>query len=126
MTWNAPLPPPSVLAKYNEAFPGCAERIVNAADTQAKHRQHLEEIVIHGNLKSESRGQWMAFVIALTILFGGFALIYLDKNVLGTAFVGGDLVAMIGIFIYGKRDQRQQLRRKAETVKPRSDQADEE
>ena len=126
MTWSAPLPPPDVLAKYNEAFPGCAERIVNAADTQAKHRQHLETITVEGNVRSQSRGQWMAFVLALVILLGGFLLIYLNKDILGTAFVGGDLVAMLGVFIYGKRDQRQQLRRKADAVKPHSDHSGDE
>lgn len=124
MTWSAPLPPPDVLAKYNEAFPGCAERIVNAADTQAKHRQHLETITIEGNVRSQTRGQWMAFILALVILLGGFLLIYLNKDILGTVFIGSDIAATIGIFIYGKRDQRQQLRRKADAVKPPREGAD--
>jgi uncharacterized membrane protein len=117
VSWMAPLPPPEVLAEYNEAFSGCAERIVNAADIQASHRQHLETITVEGNIRSQFRGQWMAFIIALIMLLGGFALIYLNKNILGTIFVGGDIVAVIGVFVYGKRDQRQQLRAKADTVK---------
>ena len=126
MAWRAPLPPPNVLAKYNEAFPGCAERIVTAAETQAQHRQHLETITVEGDVRSQTRGQWMAFILALVILLGGFLLIYLNKDVLGTVFIGSDIAATVGIFIYGKRDQRQQLRRKAEAVMPRSDQAHEE
>lgn len=125
MAWKAPLPPPHVLAKYNEAFPGCAERIVNAAETQAQHRQHLETITVEGNVRSQSRGQWMAFILALVILLGGFLLIYLNKDVLGTVFIGSDIATTVGIFIYGKRDQKQQLRRKAEAVTPHSEQSSE-
>lgn len=126
MAWSAPLPPPDVLARYNEAFPGCAERIVNAADTQAKHRQHLESITIEGNVRSQTRGQWMAFILALVILLGGFLLIYLNKDILGTVFIGSDIAATVGIFIYGKRDQRHQLRRKAEAVRPHGEQSEKE
>lgn len=118
MSWSGPLPPPEVLVKYNEAFSGCAERIVDAFQTQGRHRQHLETITIEGNVKSQARGQWMAYTIALIMFLGGFALIYLNKDILGTVFVGSEFVGVIGVFIYGKRDQRQQLREKAEAVKP--------
>ena len=86
--WNAPLPPPEMLIRYNDAFPGCAERIVNNAERQSEHRQILEKDTITGNLQREKTGQWMAFVLSLVILIGGFVLIYMNKSVLGTIFIG--------------------------------------
>lgn len=116
MTWSAPLPPPDALIQYNQAFPGCAERIVASAESQAQHRQHLEKITVEGNVESQRRGQWMAFILALLILVGGFVLIYLNKSILGTAFIGTDIAATVGVFIYGKYDQRRQLRKKANAL----------
>lgn len=58
----------------------------------------------------------MAFVLALLILIGGFVLIYLNKNILGTVFIGTDVAATVGVFIYGKYDQRKQLLRKEKAI----------
>ncbi|MXY23205.1 MAG: DUF2335 domain-containing protein [Acidobacteria bacterium] len=41
-SFQGPLPPPGLLAKYNEAFPDCAERIVAMTEQQAAHRHALE------------------------------------------------------------------------------------
>jgi uncharacterized membrane protein len=40
--FSGPLPPPEILAKYNDALPNGAERIVAMAEGQMKHRQALE------------------------------------------------------------------------------------
>jgi uncharacterized membrane protein len=109
ITWHGPLPPPVALAQYNSAFPGCAERIVKQAEEQSRHRQNLEQLTINANIASQDRGQWMAFTLALLILVGGFALIFFEKSVLGTVFIGTDIAATVGIFLYGKHDQRRQL-----------------
>jgi uncharacterized membrane protein len=123
ITWNGPLPPPVALAQYNTAFPGCAERIVRQAEEQSQHRQALEQLTIRANIASQNRGQWMAFVLALLILIGGFGLIFFEKSVLGTVFIGTDIAATVGIFLYGKHDQRRQLaeRRAALQAAERSD-----
>lgn len=113
MSWSAPLPPPEALIKYNDAYIGCAKQIVDNAERQAEHRQKIEQAVIEGNLRSQHTGQWMAFTLALLILIGGFALIYLDKNILGTIFIATDIAGTVGIFLYGKRDQQRQLAKKS-------------
>jgi uncharacterized membrane protein len=35
-----------MLVQYNQAFPGCAERIVAMAERQAAHRQDIEKTAI--------------------------------------------------------------------------------
>lgn len=115
--WIGPLPPPHILAEYNQAFPGCAERMVKMAETQSAHRQHLERITVEGNQRSQTRGQYMAFLLALVILVAGFVLIFLNKHILGTIFVCSDITALVGLFIYGKHDQRSQLRKKEKMMR---------
>jgi uncharacterized membrane protein len=41
-SFSGPLPPPNLLAQYNEVLPDGANRIVTMAERQAKHRQRLE------------------------------------------------------------------------------------
>lgn len=115
-TWVGPLPPPDVLVRYNEAFPGCAERIVAQAEKQSEHRQHLERITVEGNVHSEERGSWQAFLIAFFVLaFGGF-LIWRGQSVLGTIFVGLDVASLAGIFLTGKASQRRQLAERSKAI----------
>src|SRR6266516_1308637 len=58
--------PPHLLAKYNEAFEGCAERIVAMTETQARHRQDLEKKVVFSNSRHELFGQISALIIAMS------------------------------------------------------------
>jgi len=60
-----------MLIKYNEACPGCAERILAMAERQAAHRQGIEKAVIDSNIKSERRGQILGFLIALAAIGSG-------------------------------------------------------
>ena len=69
--WSAPLPRPEVLAKYNEAFPGCAERIVAMAEQQSAHRQKIESAVISGNVYSQKMGLWLGFILAMIVISSG-------------------------------------------------------
>lgn len=55
--FSGPLPPPQILRGYNDAFAGCAERIVAMAERQSAHRQEIEKMVIDGNCRAQSRGQ---------------------------------------------------------------------
>jgi uncharacterized membrane protein len=54
--WSGPLPPPGDLAAFNNAFPGCAERIVAMAERQSLHRQAMESSVVRHNMRNETLG----------------------------------------------------------------------
>ena len=73
-SFRGPLPPPGLLAKYNDAFPGCAERIVAMTEQQLTHRHALESRAIDGKLSAERRGQTLGFILALTAIIGGCVL----------------------------------------------------
>jgi uncharacterized membrane protein len=94
-----------MLAKYNEVFPGCAERIVAMAESQANHRQALERTALGGNIASERRGQTFGFIVAMTAIVGGVVLIALGKSATGMVAILGALGALVGTFIYGRYKQ---------------------
>jgi uncharacterized membrane protein len=116
-SFSGPLPPPELLAKYNEVIPNGAERIMTMAEDQSRHRQGLEKTVVNGNVQSETRGQWMGLIICLAIVGGGIFLAHEGRPVLGGGLVGADLVALVGLFIYGKNRQGRELQNKSEQFK---------
>src|ERR1035438_8495401 len=52
MQFSGPLPPPGILAQYNDVCPNGAERIIAMAEKQQEHSQELERSVVH---RSEER-----------------------------------------------------------------------
>jgi uncharacterized membrane protein len=106
------LPPPETLASYNNAFAGCAERIVALAEEQARHRQSIERRVIDAGIKNEKRGQLFAFILLALALGGGIFLIYSDKDAVGLATVLGALVTPIGLLILGRWRREGELLKK--------------
>jgi uncharacterized membrane protein len=45
-SFSGPLPPPSILGKYNDILPNGAERIMKMAENQSTHRIELEKLAI--------------------------------------------------------------------------------
>ncbi len=109
LSWSAPLPPPAVLKQYNSVFPGCAERIVALAESQAAHRQAMETNVIKANIASQRTGLWLGFFLALIVILLGSWLVYTGHIGWGAFFTGFPLVSLISVFVIGKQQQHRQL-----------------
>jgi uncharacterized membrane protein len=117
VSFSGPLPPPQLLHQYNEVVPDGAERLMKMAEVQQTHRQELERTVIHGNVRSEARGQWMGLLISLVVVGAGTYLAAIGKQLTGGLLVGVDVVALASVFVYGKHLQRQELDKKKESLK---------
>jgi len=100
--FSGPLPPPEILAKYNEAFPDCAERIVAMADNQANYRHELEKADLEASIILGKRGQIIGATLAAIVMLGGIYLLANDKSAEGLALITGDAVAFGGAFIYDR------------------------
>lgn len=87
--FSGPLPPPPLLAQYNEALPNGADRIVKLTENQAKHRQSME-----------SRGQIFTFALAMVALVGGIILIALGKSAEGLIPLVAAIAGLGGLFVY--------------------------
>jgi uncharacterized membrane protein len=110
--FSGPIPPPETLAHYNTVLPGAAERILAMAEKQQTHRQDLERRVIFSNTRSQTRGTYLGFAIALTAILSGVFLIYIGREVTGIASIIGALAALVGVFVYGKQAQKKDLSEK--------------
>ncbi len=101
-----------MLVQYNEAFPGCAERIVAMAERQATHRQDLEKTAITSNRRRELTGQVFGLVIALSAIGCGTYLAMHDKPLAGLGTIIATVVSLVAVFIYGKYTQKKELDQK--------------
>jgi len=116
MSFSGPLPPPEALAHYEQILPGAADRIIKMAEDQNAHRRHLETTVIESNAAVQKWGLVGGFVIAMTAIGGGIYLIAHGMSGSGLAAILTPLVALVGVFIYGKSEQKKELREKSEAL----------
>lgn len=102
MTVSGPLPPPQVLQQYGEVLPDAPERIVTMAENEQKHRHQVESNALQGQIALDRRGQRFGLTIGLSAL--GVALFLgLNDQELAASIIGGiDLVALVGVFVYGR------------------------
>lgn len=116
-SFSGPLPPPQLLGQYNDVIPNGAERLMKMAEVQQNHRQELEKAVINGNVKAESRGQWMGLVVSVAVIGAGTYLAAIGRQITGGILVGVDVVALASVFVFGKHKQQKELETKREPFK---------
>ncbi len=96
-----PLPHPDHYAAYEQTLTGAADRILAQAEQQSSHRQAQEAIELRARIDARARGQWFAFIVALTSLGLGAYLATTGLSGLGAIVVAFGL-AELGITIYLK------------------------
>lgn len=111
-TFAGPIPPPDLLAGYNDIIPDGAERILRMAEKQSDHRMEMEKTVIGRELNQSGRGQNYAVIIVILVLLISAALIYTDHDLAGGALGVVDLGAIAWVFIAGKYAQKKDLAKK--------------
>jgi uncharacterized membrane protein len=119
--WQGPLPPPGVLAAYNDAYPGCAEHVVKMAMDQSDHRRDLEATTIKGDLRLRQVGQIFAFIIAMTVIVGGLILIATGRPVYGLVSVLTVLTGLAALFVYSRNAAEDELEDKRAALEPPTD-----
>lgn len=115
--FQGPLPPPEALEQYGRIVPNGADRIVAMAESQMRHRQALESAVVNGNVEAQRRGQVMGFILGLVAILGGIGLIAFDKDVEGLSAIITAFVALAGVFVYGRVEQRRERERKRDELR---------
>jgi uncharacterized membrane protein len=107
-----PLPNPETLAQYNSIIPDGAERIMKMAESQALHRQDLEQYMVRTSSRLAYFGVSSAFVISMTAILCGFYLVLSGFQISGTIFTGMGLSGLTATFIYGTQSQREERQRR--------------
>jgi len=75
-SFSGPLPPPQYLERYNNVFPGLADRITTMAERQSQHRQIMEKRLLWFDGVKSIFGLVFAFVI---VVFGLGIGVYLVR-----------------------------------------------
>jgi len=96
-----PLPPAEELERLEKLFPSITQKLVEAFIAQGTHRQNLETIVITGDNHRANLGQRYAFILGMTALVGGFALIGFGHDGLGIAAIITSLATLLTAFFGG-------------------------
>jgi len=111
-SFSGPIPPPELLAQYDQIIPDGANRLLIMAEKQSNHRQHLEKWAIIGGTILSYFGVACACVIALIVSYYGYQLINHGYAISGTIFSGVGLVGLVAAFIYGTRSRREERLRR--------------
>lgn len=105
-----PLPPPEILAKYENAYPGAAEKIFQMAQDQARHRRTMEEKSLKLASRDANLGIITGFIVAIAGIAGGIFIVYLNpasaiNAIAGSAVSGSSLIGLVRTFVVGAKNQ---------------------
>jgi uncharacterized membrane protein len=107
--FSGPVPPPNLLAGYENVCPGLANRIFKMAEVEADHRRKLETSVVDANIQhncrnsSESRrGQIFALIITLAGLVAGCYTALQGHDVAGGILGVGGMGGIVTTFVLGR------------------------
>lgn len=118
LSFSGPLPPPSILAQYNDAVPDGAERIMVMAELQNKHRMSLETRVIDADIRRANWGLAAGFVVAIVGLVVAYLMVDRGHTVAGMTVGSLDLVSLVGAFIYGTVSRRGERQQRSKSLMP--------
>lgn len=102
----SPFPPEQMLRAYEEIFPGAAEKLLLYTEKNQTHRHEMEKHIVQREHQRHSNGQWMAFVIVLTIIGSGVFLISKDKPIEGFILALTTIAGIAGLFIYAEHAKK--------------------
>ncbi len=109
---SGPLPDIETLKGYNELITNGADRVMEMAETQLKHRIDIEKIVVTSQMKQSGKGQNYAFILGLTGIIGSVICIMFGHDTAGSVLGSASLVALVTAFIQGKNWQSKNLNNK--------------
>jgi uncharacterized membrane protein len=92
-----------MMADYNKSVPNGAERIMAMAEEQQKSRISNETLQLKEGIKTEKRGQVLAFSICLFALSVSAFLAFNGHEVTASIIGGIDLVTLA--FVFNKTSQ---------------------
>lgn len=108
--YSGPLPPPDLLAKFDDIQSGLVDGIVRMAEQQAAHRQALEAKQVDAIIadqrtgRTEARiGQVFGFLIGVVAIVAGTYAAAHNAQITGSIIGGGGVVALVSVFVLGRR-----------------------
>lgn len=103
LEFSGPLPPAAELQKYEAVAPGVADRIIRMAEAEQAHRHRMDQKIFTHEARRSWGGLAMGGVIALSFFAGSVYLVATGEAVAGTILGTVDLVALVTVFVLGRR-----------------------
>jgi len=99
---RGPLPPPGMLAEYDQVLPGLAERIVRLPEKEQEHRHAMVDRALGREIKLKERGQLLGFVSLILLLLFAAYLVYAGDTKAAAAVASVTIVGVVGVFVTGR------------------------
>lgn len=93
--FSGPIPPPSIIAGYEEVVPGAADRIIAMAENQAKHRQSIELFEVKTEARDSLLGIIFAFILGIGSIIACIVVVLTVRENAGA--IAGSLLGVTGI-----------------------------
>lgn len=106
--FQGPVPPPSLLAGYDEIVPGAADRIISMTEKQLEHRLNIENKVIESKIKDSKLGMILGFFVATFVIAVGGMAIYMGKDLLGASAIITVIAGLVGTFVYATNSNKKE------------------
>jgi uncharacterized membrane protein len=120
VSFSGPLPPPELLAQYDQIVTNGADRILKMAENQSTHRHCIEKWAVIGGTALAYVGVFAALAISLCVLYFSYMLMSAGHAIAGTILSGGSLGGLVYSFIYGTRSRREERLQKEQRSKVRA------
>jgi len=78
------------------------------AERQAAHRQEMEKKQLQSEITDSRLGVIFAFILCLATIASGTYCILNGFSISGTLIAGTGLTGLVGVFIYGTRQNRKE------------------
>lgn len=108
VSFVGPLPPPEMLAKYEEVQPGLVDRIVSMAEREQAHRHVQEASLVAGELRKQTLGQALGFGVTIAGLATTFGCAVYGHGTTAAIIGTVNLVSVVSVFVLGRRPEAAQ------------------
>lgn len=93
--FSGPIPPPSIIAGYEEVVSGAADRIIAMAENQARHRQSVEMFEVKTEARDSLLGIIFAFILGIGSIIACIVVVLTVQENAGA--IAGSLLGVTGI-----------------------------
>jgi uncharacterized membrane protein len=102
IAFAGPLPPPSILAAYEQILPGAAERIIRIAEDEAVHQRSMEQFAAKQQFTENRVGQVFGLSIGIFGLLISGILGYTGHDTVAGVIGGTALGSLVTVFVVGR------------------------
>ncbi len=102
-SYSGPIPPPDLLQRFDEVYPGAAKQILDDFVQESTHRRAMERKVVSAESFKEVFGAVFGGLVGLTGVGGGLWLAHEGRSTGGLGAVFATLASLVGIYWYQTR-----------------------